>query len=219
MPVPLSGPILPPANGRAADRLVLLLHGYGADGNDLIGLGGQWAELLPGALFVSPNAPSICAQNGAGYEWFPLGSDRAVSRKAGAAMARPVLIAFLETLWRRTGLGPGETWLIGFSQGAMMALNAGLSLDAPLRGIVAFSGALIPPDDFDTRPANGTPVLLVHGEADGVVEARMSREAARILGEAGYGVELRLFPGLAHGISPAALDAATGFIARRETDG
>jgi phospholipase/carboxylesterase len=219
MPVPLSGPILPPANGKPADRLVLLLHGYGADGNDLIGLGEHWAELLPGALFVSPNAPSICAGTGAGYEWFPLGPDRAVSRRAGAAMARPVLLAFLETLWERTGLGPQHTWLTGFSQGAMMALDAGLSLAAPLRGIIAFSGALIAPDEVGAGPSRATPVLLVHGEADGVVDPESSRQAERVLREAGYAVELRMFPGLAHGISPAALDAATGFIARRETRG
>ena len=88
--------MLPPAHGGAPDRLMILLHGYGADGNDLIGLGRHWAGLLPGALFVSPNAPQPCGQSPMGYEWFPLQLDRTLSRVTGAAAARPALQAFLE---------------------------------------------------------------------------------------------------------------------------
>ena len=211
--------MLPPAHGGAPDRLMILLHGYGADGNDLIGLGRHWAGLLPGALFVSPNAPQPCGQSPMGYEWFPLQLDRTLSRVTGAAAARPALQAFLEAAWSQTGLGPAETYLVGFSQGAMMALHLGLALDRPLRGIVAFSGALIPPEGFGARPALAGPILLLHGDADGVVDSELSRSAAAALAEAGYDVSLELFAGLGHGISPEALDAAGAFIAARERAG
>jgi phospholipase/carboxylesterase len=212
----LSGPMLPPASGDAPRQAVVLLHGYGSDGNDLIGLGQMWAAAFPDALFVAPNAPAVCADNPAGYEWFPLPRERPVvdRRPDSAAKVRPVVIQFLDDLWAQTGLGPEQTVLAGFSQGAMMALHTGLSLDRRLAGILAFSGALLPPEGFPQAETLRPPVALVHGEFDEVVEAINSRQAKATLEAAGYDVSLHVSPGIGHSISTDGLQFASEFLAR-----
>lgn len=212
----LSGPMLQPVSGGAAKQAVVLLHGYGSDGNDLIGLGQMWAPGFPDALFVSPNAPEACALNPSGYQWFALDLDRTAfaRRLAGAVAARPVIVQFLEDLWGQTGLGPQQTVLAGFSQGAMMALHTGLSLDRPLAGILAFSGAFLPPAGFPQPETLRPPVALIHGEFDPVVETTLSREAEIALQDAGYDVSLHVSPGIGHSISTDGLQFASGFLAR-----
>lgn len=139
----LSGPMIVPRSGEPPRQAMVLLHGYGSDGNDLIGLAPHWQDLLPEALFVSPNAPDVCDSFAGGYQWFPVSfaGDRLARRQEGVLQARPVLVEFLTDLWQQTGIAPEQTILAGFSQGAMMALHVGLSLDRPLMGIIAFSGA------------------------------------------------------------------------------
>ncbi|RUT29401.1 phospholipase [Arsenicitalea aurantiaca] len=210
MPQTLSGPMLPPASGGAPRQIVVLLHGYGADGNDLIALGQHWRALWPDALFVAPNAPEPCAESPMGYQWFPLALERSESRIEGVPRARPVVSGFLEALWAQTGLGAGETVLAGFSQGAMMALHTGLWLEETLAGIVGFSGALVPPRPYGSGPR--PPVCLVHGDADQVVPVSLSQEAATALEAEGVPVSLRICEGVAHGISPEGLAFAQGFI-------
>lgn len=208
--VKLSGPLLPPRSGGAPKQIVVLLHGYGADGSDLIGLGQHWGQVLPDALFVSPNAPTPCAGSPFGFEWFPLQVDRIAGRIDGARIAAPVIVEFLEDLWAQSGLGAADTFLVGFSQGAMMALHVGTSLGQPLMGIVAFSGAFVAGEGFpqSAKP----PVTLIHGDMDEVVDPDLSRQAARDLLAAGYEVTLHLSSGVAHGIAPDGLDFATAFL-------
>lgn len=208
----LSGPMLPPANGLPPRHIVVLLHGYGADGSDLIDLGRHWARLLPDTLFVAPNAPRPCGQNPFGFEWFALDVDRIRGRLEGAREAAPVLREFLADLWSQSGVGAAQTWLVGFSQGAMMALHVGTGLDETLAGIVAFSGALVPPESFASGSAARSPVALVHGELDQVVDPDLSREAATMLAAAGFEVSLHISPGTAHGIAPDGLEFATAFL-------
>lgn len=207
--------MLPPASGGVPRQLVVLLHGYGADGTDLIDLGRYWNRALPEALFVSPNAPEPCAENPFGFQWFALDLDRTISRVAGVPRTRGVLAGFLADLWAQTGLSARDTFLVGFSQGAMMALHVGLSLaEAPL-GIVSFSGALIPPEGFAEGLLPKPPVCLVHGDMDQVVDPALSREAALVLESAGYAVGYHVSPGTAHGIAPDGLEFATGFMLAR----
>ena len=210
--IPLSGPMLPPKSGAPAKQLMVLLHGYGADGRDLISLGGEWRDDFPDMLFVSPNAPWQCGRNAGGFEWFPL-SDRPAEdfRREGADIARPVIVNFLIDLWAQTGLTARDTVLCGFSQGAMMALHVALSLDQPVRGVVAFSGALIPPPGEWARP----PVALIHGDRDGVVPVQFSIDADAALRAKGVDSMLHISPGSAHGIAPAGLAFAGQFLAAK----
>jgi phospholipase/carboxylesterase len=212
----LSGPMLPPASGGAPKQAVVLLHGYGSDGNDLIGLAPHWQSVLPDAVFISPNAPEACRHLASGFQWFDVSfeGDRLARRQIGVAQARPVLVEFLEDLWSQSGIAPESTILAGFSQGAMMALHVGLSLDRPLMGIIAFSGAFLPPEGFGTAPLARTPVCLVHGDMDDVVDPEHSADADVALRLAGYEVSYHVSEGVAHGIAPDGLAFATEFIAR-----
>ena len=212
----LSGPMLPPASGVAPKQAVVLLHGYGSDGADLIGLAPHWQGVLPDALFVSPNAPEQCRQLASGFQWFDVSfeGDRLASRQTGVINARPVLIEFLTDLWTQTGLRPEDTILAGFSQGAMMALHVGLSLPEPLMGIIAFSGAFVPPQGFGTQEFGRPPVCLVHGDMDQVVDPELSADADTALRLAGFDVSYHVSAGVGHGIAPDGLAFATDFIAR-----
>lgn len=210
----ISGPVRPARDGGKPQQLVVLLHGYGADGEDLIGLADPLGEALPAALFAAPNAPARSAQSPFGYEWFPLDfGDIGTSIRAGLPVARPLIVDYLDDLWSRTGLGPEATFLCGFSQGAMLALHAGLAMETPLLGIISFSGALVPATGFGTQPK--PPVCLIHGDSDEVMETERTLAAAEQLAAAGYDVSLHISPGLAHGIDAAGLDFATAFMRAR----
>lgn len=201
--------MLPPKSGQAAKQVMVLLHGYGADGSDLIGLGGEWREQFPDMLFVSPNAPWPCGRNPGGFEWFPVNDPPIESfRREGADRARPVIVNFLIDLWAQTGLAARDTVLCGFSQGAMMALHTGLSLDHEVRAIIAFSGALIPPPEPWSKP----PVALIHGDLDGVVPVQLSRDAEVVLRAAGIDVRLHIERDMSHGIAPDGLGFAGAFL-------
>ena len=212
----LSGPMLPAASGGLPKQAVVLLHGYGSDGNDLIGLAPHWQGVLPDAVFISPNGPDQCRQFGAGFQWFDVSfdGDRLAKRQEGVVQARPVLVEFLEDLWAQSDITPENTILAGFSQGAMMALHVGLSFERPLMGIIAFSGALLPPEGFGTAPLAKSPVCLVHGDMDDVVDPEHSADADVALRLAGYDVSYHVSPGVGHGIAPDGLEFATAFIAR-----
>jgi len=210
----LSGPMLAPASGGAPKQAVVLLHGYGSDGADLIGLAPAWQAALPDALFVSPNAPEPAGM-GFGFQWFAIAmqGDRLASRQDGVAKGRPVLVNFLEELWAQTGIAPEQTLLVGFSQGAMMALHVGTSLTRPLMGVIGFSGALLPPEGLAEGVYARPPICLVHGDMDEVVDPNLSVDAERLLSQMGFDVRLHLSRGVGHGIAPDGLDFATAFIA------
>lgn len=214
MSVKLSGPMIPPRDGGLPQRAIVLLHGYGSDGNDLIGLAPYWRDIAPTALFVAPNAPDPCRDNPAGFQWFPIDFERPGYRFEGASRACPVVVSFLTDLWTQTGLTAADTILAGFSQGAMMALHVGLSLDTPLLGIIAFSGALIPPEQFLAGSSPRPPVCLIHGDEDVVVDPNYSAEAAATLRQAGFAVSYHVERGAGHTITAEGLRFASDFIAR-----
>src|SRR5690606_19301605 len=153
-------------------------------------------EVLPEALFAAPDAPHRCAQNPFGYEWFPIDFNAMVeSIRRGLPTARTAVVACLEDVWSRTGLGPADTVLLGFSQGAMLALHVGLSLAEPILGIVSFSGALVPPPGFEEGLPARPPVCLVHGDLDEVLDPDLTRQAAVALAAAGYDVRVHVSRG------------------------
>lgn len=212
----LSGPMLLPALGVAPKQAVVLLHGYGSNGEDLIGLAPHWRSALPDALFVAPNGPNQSDGFGDGYQWFEIDftGDRLAARQTGVISARPILMQFLEDMWAQTGILPKDTILAGFSQGAMMALHVGLSLETPLMGVIAFSGAFLPPDGFDEPGRAKVPVCIIHGDMDDVVSPDFSADADAVLRQAGYDVSYHVTEGIGHGIAPDGLEFATQFIAR-----
>lgn len=208
----LDGPRFGPAAGGTPAQLVVLLHGVGADGHDLIDLAPTWARALPHAAFVSPDGPQPYDGAPVGRQWFSLAERTATAMARGAAAAIEPLARFLDAELGRLGLPPDAYALAGFSQGAMMALYTGLRRRPPPRAIVAYSGALIAPDSI---PAGDLPpVLLVHGEADTVVPAEATRAAERSLRALGGTVEADLTPGLGHGIDPAGLSRGGLFLQR-----
>ena len=209
MATTLDGPRFGPRAGGTPRQLVVLLHGVGADGRDLIDLAPVWAEALPEAAFVAPHAPSPCDIAPFGLQWFTL-QDRSPARlEAGVRAVVPVVEAFLEAELARLALPPSALALMGFSQGAMTALFTGLrraAAGAPA-AILAYSGALLGAESLAREIACRPPVLLVHGEADEVVPALASRMTEGTLRAAGVPVEALYRPGLGHGIDEAGLDA------------
>ncbi|UFN50163.1 prolyl oligopeptidase family serine peptidase [Roseomonas sp. OT10] len=207
-----------PRSGGAPRRLVVLLHGVGADADDLIDLAAEWATAAPDALFLSLDAPDPYAEAPFGRQWFPLSDRRPAVLAAAIRAAAPALEARLAAILAREGLPDSALTLMGFSQGAMMALHAGLRRAVPPAGILAYAGALLDPATLAaeaTRPL--PPVLLVHGLADEVVPAQASQLAEAALRGLGAAVEARFIPGLGHGIDAAGLAAGAAFLARRVT--
>lgn len=203
--------MLPPRSGGAPRQAVVLLHGYGSDGDDLIGLAPYWQEALPHALFVAPNAPERCPGS-PGFQWFAIDYAAREVSWAGAVMAREALVQFLGELWAETGIEPKDTLLAGFSQGAMVALHAGLSLPETLMGIVAIAGAFAPPPGFGEAKLGKPPVCLVHGDRDTVVEPQHSAQAADVLRAAGFEVHYHVSRGVAHGVAPDGIAFVNQFI-------
>jgi phospholipase/carboxylesterase len=218
MAAALDGPRLAPRSG-AARQLVVFLHGYGADGNDLIELGRVWQPLLPQAAFVSPHAPEPCGGAPTGRQWFALTFRDPNESWVGVNKAAPVLERFIDAELARHGLPPSALALVGFSQGTMMALHVGLRRAAPPAAIVGYSGLLVlPPDDnpetFAAEIRSRPPVLLVHGDQDDLIPAQALLQAAQGLAALGAPAEWHLSAGVGHGIDPEGLRHGGEFLAR-----
>jgi phospholipase/carboxylesterase len=209
MSSPLDGPRLPAKSGTAR-QLVVLLHGYGADGRDLIDIGREWQAWLPDAAFVSPHAPERCAQAPTGRQWFDLTFRDPDERWRGVNRARPALDAFLDAELATLGLDDSRLALVGFSQGTMMALHTGLRRRQAPAAIVGYSGILVGPDHLGeatarTRKGEVPAVLLVHGDADQVIPLDALFQSGEDLAKAGLACQWHLSLGVGHGIDPAGL--------------
>jgi phospholipase/carboxylesterase len=218
--VELDGPRLEPRSGRPT-QLVVLLHGYGADGNDLIEIGKAWAARLPDAAFVSPHAPRPCGQAPMGREWFPLTFRDPNERWTGVNQAAPMLEAFLDAELQRHNLAPNALALVGFSQGTMMSLHVGLRRAIAPAAIVGYSGLLVMPGDEDAdikafaadiraRP----PVLLVHGDQDQLIPLQALFHAAQGLSALDIPVQWHISAGVGHGIDQEGLRHGGEFLTR-----
>jgi phospholipase/carboxylesterase len=203
-----------PASKGKPRQLVVLCHGVGADGNDLIDLAPYWGHAAPDALFVAPHAPEPFDMAPVGRQWFPLGDLDPAKLGGGVRRAAKTLDAFIDEELKKYGLPQDAYALMGFSQGAMTALFTGLRRVHAPRAILAFSGALIDPGSLAAELKNRAPVLLGHGEADPVVPAFRSRDAEAALKAAGVPVETVFSPKLEHGIDDALLTAGALFLQR-----
>jgi phospholipase/carboxylesterase len=210
----LTGPQQPPASGGAPRQLVVLLHGVGADGSDLIGLAPYWAELLPDAEFLSPDAPFPCDMAPFGRQWFSLQDRSPAAILAGVRATAPILDAFLDDALAARGLDDRSLALVGFSQGTMMSLYVGLRRATAPAGIIGYSGALIGANDLPHEIRVRPPVLLVHGDADEVVPPQVLPMAVKALEAAGVPVDSLTRPGLGHGIDEVGLREGGAFLRR-----
>lgn len=196
--------------------IVVLLHGYGANGADLLGLADPLGEHLPDTLFVAPDAPETIPGMPSGFQWFPIpwidGSSEEEAER-GMSAAVDDLNAFLDALMVDEDVLPEQVVLFGFSQGTMMSLHVAPRREDPVAGVVAFSGRLLNPETLGDEVMCRPPVLLVHGDADDVVPPSSLPEAANALEQAGWqDVYAHVMKGTAHGIAPDGLGVALAFM-------
>ncbi len=206
-----------PQSGQAKSALVFV-HGYGADGQDLLSLAGPLGTHLPDTVFYAPDAPEPCRNNPFGFQWFPIpwldGSSEAEARQS---MGRSITLldAFLDKVLTDEGLPANKLALVGFSQGTMMSLHVAPRRPEPVAAVVGFSGRLLAPELLATETRSRPPVLLVHGDADEVVPVASLPEAADALTAAGFEVYSHVSRGTAHGIAPDGLSLALSFVRER----
>jgi phospholipase/carboxylesterase len=215
----IDGPRLEPRGGQTK-RLVVFLHGYGADGNDLIEIGRAWQGLLPDTAFVSPHAPNRCGQAPTGREWFPLTFRNPDERWTGVNSAAPVLDRFLDAELARRKLPPSALALVGFSQGTMLALHVGLRRAAAAAAIVGYSGIFVLPNESAPEAVaaeikSKPPVLLIHGDEDDLIPAQALFHGAQALAALEVPVEWHMSSGVGHGIDQEGLRHGAEFLARR----
>jgi phospholipase/carboxylesterase len=207
----LDGPRHGPASGKTR-QLVILLHGLGADGNDLIGLAPHWAEILPDAEFAAPDAPFACDMSPMGYQWFSVQDRSPAAMLAGVQSAAGSLNAFIDGELERTGLTADRLALVGFSQGTMMSLYVAPRRTAEIAGVVGYSGRLVAPERLASEAVSRPPVLLVHGDSDEVVPFESMAKAEQGLSAADFTVTTLARPRLGHGIDMAGLQHGGAFL-------
>lgn len=209
----LSGPSVPPRSGNVAKQLVVLLHGLGANGDDLIGLTDEFSEVLPEAYFIAPNAPFPCDMGPFGYQWFSLQDWSMGSMLEGAEAAAPILNRFIDVQLAELSLTDASLVLLGFSQGTMMSLHVSLRRKKPCAGVIGYSGAFL-----DAKPLPKSivrpPVCLIHGMMDPVVPYIAMQQAESALAHAGVEVETHSCPMLAHGIDLQGIEMGKAFLRR-----
>ena len=213
----LTGPRAAAKSGQTKS-LVILLHGYGADGNDLFGLSEPLSEYMPDTAFRSPNAPERSTVNPMGYQWFPIPwLDGSTEEQQDEGFKRSVglLDAYLTESMAEEGVGPADTALIGFSQGTMMSLYVAPRRDEAVAGIVGFSGRLLPGDDLAAEATVKPPVLLIHGDQDEMINVSEMSVAETTLRAAGFEVTSHIARGIGHGIAPDGLTLALQFLMDR----
>jgi phospholipase/carboxylesterase len=208
----LEGASYGPHNEGKPGHMVILLHGYGADGDDLIGLAPVMGPLMPDVVFHAPNAPQACEGNPFGYQWFPVSRLDPELALAGVRGAAADVDAFLDEKMAEHGLDESKTALVGFSQGTMMALHVGLRRAKPLAGIVGFSGMLAGPEILKDEIKSRSPILLAHGDSDEMLPHVLTERAAEALRQNGVPVTVHIAEGVGHGINETALSHAARFL-------
>ena len=208
----LVGPSFGPAAGGPPRQLVVLLHGVGADGQDLVGLAPMLARDLPHARFVAPDGPEPCDLAPYGRQWFSLQDRRPERMLAGIVRTAPLLDAFLDEELARYGLTDADLALLGFSQGTMMSLHVGPRRPRAMACILGFSGALVGGEALPDQARSRPPVMLVHGDADDVVPVQALFGAMDALQAAEIPVQWIVRPDLPHSIDPEGIAAGGRFL-------
>ena len=213
----LNGPFLAPRSGKAK-QLVIFLHGYGANGDDLLSIGDEWAGELPDAAFVSPNAPDVCEMSPMGFQWFTIralsGSidKAALDRKDLIARPAAALNEFIDAQLKKWGVDESSLAVVGFSQGALMAMYTTPRRKKPCAGIIGYSGLLADAAGLKAPGIVKMPVLAIHGDADGVVPPAFLDDVRKGFEEAGFDIETVMRPRLGHGIDEFGLTRGLSFL-------
>ena len=197
---------------RAPQSLVILLHGLGSDGRDLISLAPLWGKSMPHTMFVSPDAPFPCDMAPMGHQWFSLQDRDPHKVLAGVQAIAPALDAFIEEQLEKYNLPASKLVLGGFSQGCMMSLYVGPRYKDKIAGILGYSGALIWDQDTEKDKLQTPPVFLTHGKSDEVVPFAAHEQAAEVLEEFGFDLTKNAYNGLGHSINQEGLDAGLSFL-------
>ena len=211
----LEGPVAGPAAGGDPQSLVVLLHGYGSNGADLIGLVPYWRDALPNTLFVAPNAPQPCPGAPGGRQWWALDSLSPEARAAGVRVSAPALNAFIDQQLAAHGLPAGRLALVGFSQGTMMALHVGPRRAETIGGIVGYSGMLADAAALEAETRTKPPILLIHGDADTILPVVSIHQARTALDRLGFETATHVCRGLGHSVDEVGLRMGREFLARR----
>ena len=206
----VNGSSLQPLSGNKPRQIILLLHGYGSSGADLIALAPHWRQALPDALFLAPNAPQ--RSHGAGYQWWPLAAFTPQALAAGAASAAPAIDAFLDRKLDQYDLTESDLAIVGFSQGTMMALHVGLRRKQAVAGILGYSGMLTGASELAHAKITRPPVLLIHGAADPIVPVAALHAAKAELQKLGIEVSDHVSPGVGHSVDPDGLRRGGAFV-------
>jgi phospholipase/carboxylesterase len=209
----VNGASLKPRSGAAPKQIVMLLHGFGSNGADMIALAPQWQDVLPDALFLAPHAPQRCGMMGMGYQWWGLTGFAPSALAAGAASAAPAINNFIDRKLAQYDLTEADLALVGFSQGTMMALHVGLRRPRAVAAVVGYSGMLTGTADLAHKDFPKPPVLLVHGTADPVVPIAALHIAESELKHLGVEVTTHVSYGVAHTVDPVGLRLGRDFLA------
>ena len=204
-----------PSSG-SVKKIVIFLHGYGADGADLFSLSEPLSEQLPDCFFASPDAPRKCGASPFGYEWFPIpdidGSTIPDMMQA-LASSEKLIIKLIDGYKNRFGLDYSDIILLGFSQGCMISLNIGLRQLNDLGGIVGISGRLLMTESLEENKKEGyPPVILIHGDADDVVPISLMHDAEKALNKLNVNYSTHVSKNIGHGIAPDGLSKALEFM-------
>ena len=205
-----------PKSGKTATSAVIFLHGYGADGADLLGLADPLSQHMRDTVFLAPNAPEPCVNNPMGFQWFPISRLDGSTEEAmqeGFAQSIDDLNAYLDGVLANENLEPSQVILFGFSQGTMMSLQVAPRRDQVFAGVVGFSGRLIDPEKLKGELKVKPPIMLIHGDRDDMVPFSSLQDAADALVEEGFDVYTHVMEGTPHGISPDGLQQSYGFMA------
>lgn len=213
MTVFIDGPRMPPARGGKADALVILLHGYGSNGADLISLAPYWAPALPSASFVSPNALEPVPQAPGGYQWFPISNLDPHLMEQGARHAAQSVDRFIDRELEKHGLDESRLALVGFSQGTMMALHVGLRRAKPPAAILGFSGVLVGARKLKDEMTAKPPILLIHGDRDPTIPIAAMFDSAEALAASGHSAQWHVSYGVPHSVGPDGLELGGAFLA------
>ncbi len=211
----LDSTIIKPSDNKEIKNAIIMLHGYGGDGKDIGTLSLNWKRYLPNTIFICPNGPEKCMINPSGFQWFDLTKDDSNYILEQSIKAENILKKFIEEIKNEFKLNNNKICISGFSQGCMMSINLGLTLDQEFCCIVGFSGKIINQEDLKKRKKIATNTLLIHGDNDQVVSPNFMLEAKDFLIRNNVEIETHLIKNCDHHIPIEASSIALNYILKK----